>query len=593
MMDGELQVSRPFKNLDELYSNLSNLVPWPLTAELRESADYVFHGSQMDVQDKTLEKVSRDEQPKTIICHDMKGGYLEDRFIDGTDAHDSYVFYHWSIVDTFIYFSHHLVTIPPYGWINAAHMHGVKVLGTVITEWTDGQKVWERVFESTEETKKFADALIYIAKFYKFEGWLLNVENKIKETDVEKLKFFVKYLTDGIHREIEESEIIWYDSVTCTGEIKWQNELSDQNECFFTLCDGIFLNYTWTDSGLIRSRERAMSTNRVRDVYVGLDVWGRGCPGGGGFNSKHALERIRQHGLSVAIFAPGWTHEYFKSQSFQKIESIFWAQLVPYLYIHVPLYDNEAFATSFCRGAGTSYYHCGKIKLERQISDDMNFKEISFYNLAMQKPQVSISAKHLKFIRKEIIVRPAEPVSEVSSKDSNAPRSKEQIEFIYETAREIMKVVGSNITFQPKTNSPGINYFEFYDASSYNGGGCLMMVTENPKVYHRLFLVYVGFIHEIQVSIVYREIESNTEQQDILQNGPVLILGNDTGLKSIRSSESIDLDSRWKKSIYTTNLKTVNEIGVAFPRRGVCCLGEIVLEQKQRLSGKFNTYIYV
>ena len=27
--------------------------------------------------------------------------------------------------------------------------------------------------------------------------------------------------------------------------------------------------------------------NRIKDVYVGLDVWGRGCPGGGGFNSAH------------------------------------------------------------------------------------------------------------------------------------------------------------------------------------------------------------------------------------------------------------------------------------------------------------------
>lgn len=32
---------------------------------------------------------------------------------------------------------------------------------------------------------------------------------------------------------------------------------------------------------------KVQKPNRVRDIYVGLDVWGRGCPGGGGFNSAY------------------------------------------------------------------------------------------------------------------------------------------------------------------------------------------------------------------------------------------------------------------------------------------------------------------
>lgn len=57
---------------------------------------------------------------------------------------------------------------------------------------------------------------------------------------------------------------------------------------FFLGCDGIFLNYNWTDSGLVNSCILAKDLERdVKDVYVGLDVWGRGCPGGGGYNSAH------------------------------------------------------------------------------------------------------------------------------------------------------------------------------------------------------------------------------------------------------------------------------------------------------------------
>lgn len=47
------------------------------------------------------------------------------------------------------------------------------------------------------------------------------------------------------------------------------------------------MNYTWNDSGLSKSFSKAKQRKRTRDVYVGLDVWGRGCPGGGGFNSAH------------------------------------------------------------------------------------------------------------------------------------------------------------------------------------------------------------------------------------------------------------------------------------------------------------------
>lgn len=152
------------------------------------------------------------------------------RFIDGSNEHNSYHFYHWSIVDIFIYFSHYFITIPPFGWINAAHKHGVKILGTVITENGGGKQIWDEVLKTRENIIKFADALIQIAQFYKFEGWLLNVENEINEIDITKLTFFVQYLTENIHKKIEYSEIIWYDSVIKNGKLSWQNELNEKNE---------------------------------------------------------------------------------------------------------------------------------------------------------------------------------------------------------------------------------------------------------------------------------------------------------------------------------------------------------------------------
>lgn len=136
------------------------------------------------------------------------------------------MFYHWSVIDTFVYFSHYFITIPPYGWINAAHDHGVKILGTVITE---REGIWDLILISQEDVRKFADALIVVAKFYKFDGWLLNIENVIKNEQINNLIYFVKYLTDNIHEAIKDSEIIWYDSVTNEGTLNWQNELNNKN----------------------------------------------------------------------------------------------------------------------------------------------------------------------------------------------------------------------------------------------------------------------------------------------------------------------------------------------------------------------------
>ena len=63
------------------------------------------------------------------VCHDMRGGYLEDRFFDGCTniADEPYRLVHWALIDTWIYFSHNFITIPPWGWIQAAHSDGVKV----------------------------------------------------------------------------------------------------------------------------------------------------------------------------------------------------------------------------------------------------------------------------------------------------------------------------------------------------------------------------------------------------------------------------------------------------------------------------------
>ncbi|NWS76170.1 ENASE acetylglucosaminidase, partial [Crotophaga sulcirostris] len=297
------------------------------------------------------------KRPRTLVCHDMRGGYLDDRFIQGSDTRNPYVFYHWRYIDIFVYFSHHTVTIPPVCWTNAAHRNGVPVLGTFITEWTDGEKMCEAFLAGGEEAyHAVSEQLARIAQHYRFDGWLVNIENTLSAAAVKNLPPFLRRLTAQVHSAVPGGLVIWYDSVLQNGTLKWQNELNEENRVFFDACDGLFTNYNWKESNLEHSRE--LAGLRRTDVYVGIDVFGRGEVISSGFDTNKSLRLIRQYGLSTAIFAPGWVYEHLGEENFLQNENKFWALLAEYLPTHsictLPL------ATSFSLGMGNSRFLDGK-----------------------------------------------------------------------------------------------------------------------------------------------------------------------------------------------------------------------------------------
>lgn len=70
-----------------------------------------------------------------LLCHDYNGGYHDYESVRPSPLKDKlYACNYPQYVDTFVYFSHKLVCIPPPTWINTMHRNGVKVLGTFIVE---------------------------------------------------------------------------------------------------------------------------------------------------------------------------------------------------------------------------------------------------------------------------------------------------------------------------------------------------------------------------------------------------------------------------------------------------------------------------
>jgi len=172
-----------------------------------------------------------ENRPEVLVCHDYKGNYLDDKFINGSAKWEEYRFYNWSVVDIFCYFSHNLVTIPTLQYLNAAHRNGVKVIGTLIFEHDEGRKALHEMLADKENTEKAAITLVEVAKSLKFEGWLLNVEVSVNPEKLNLLKYFAQFMTEKTHEEISDGLTLWYDSVSAVdGILHGQSELNAENE---------------------------------------------------------------------------------------------------------------------------------------------------------------------------------------------------------------------------------------------------------------------------------------------------------------------------------------------------------------------------
>jgi hypothetical protein len=240
------------------------------------------------------------------------------------------------------------LSIPPPGWINAAHRNGKLALGTMITEWKDGSTLCAKLLSSKESVMKLAQQMVTMALYYHFDGWLVNIENHINPALMDNLFTFLSLLTTGMHNALPWSKVIWYDSVTVDGNLKWQNALNKMNQPFFELCDGIFLNYLWKVPLLYATA--TFAGHRRGDVYVGVDVFGRKCYGDGGYNTNKALAVIKQASLSAAVFAPGWVYETQPKTQFFHNQDKFWLLLEPYCPVGEP--HTLPIVSSFSRGCG-------------------------------------------------------------------------------------------------------------------------------------------------------------------------------------------------------------------------------------------------
>jgi len=239
-----------------------------------------------------------------------------------------YNFTNWSYIDKLVWFggtADQTVQLPSAPWVNAAHKNGVKVFGNVFFAPTafGGSTATLNNFLEQDGGGDFIviPIMVEIMEYYKFDGWFVNEETATNSATAQLMYEFLRDLTTAV--EAVNKEVMWYDAMTLSGSVGWQNRLTTVNSPFVQndqdgnagngfeqrVSSSIFINFSWSGSGLpLQSRGRATTIGRSEfEVFTGVDVWpGRNqAPfqsGGNGWMSS--LHDSDDPITSFGLFAP-------------------------------------------------------------------------------------------------------------------------------------------------------------------------------------------------------------------------------------------------------------------------------------------------
>lgn len=333
--------------------------------------------------------------PRVMDGNDFMDGYVTpgDLTPQGAANLDIYNFTYWQYLDSFYYFAHQRVVVPTAWWINAAHLNGVPVMGTLDFETgLAGSGSDLAMMLNAENSADCITQLVALANHYGFDGWFFNIEVESLpngKSGVPVLVSFLKQLGQQLKQTNPAAMVIWYDSITSDGTLAYQNCLDSDNNVFFEASDGIFTNYWWSADDLQTSNKQIAADNKPQgnysptQVYSGVYVWASGtsyAPGNTqpGDDAVTAVGQSVAAGQSVGLFAPGWTFQkatpgaWPSAQhhaAFEALDTSFWtgntagynsgaSKGVDCMAAYIPersAAGNLPFATNFDRGCGTNF----------------------------------------------------------------------------------------------------------------------------------------------------------------------------------------------------------------------------------------------
>ncbi|QWB21692.1 MULTISPECIES: endo-beta-N-acetylglucosaminidase [Streptomyces] len=253
----------------------------------------------------------------------------------GSATADYYALTHWAYIDELVFWGgssgEGLILAPNAPIVDAAHRHGVPVLGNVFLPPVayGGQLRWTRdlVQKDTAGRHPLAARLVEVAEAYGFDGWFVNAETGGGDAALgaDMLSFMreLKSLAAA-----KGQRVTWYDAMTVNGTVSWQGALNGQNEPFFRTADDMFVDFRWSASSLVSSGRRAEQLGRSRhELWAGVDVEANG------WNSSVRWDAIvpkdKAHIASIGLYRPEWTRNHLPADqrgpaAFHAADDRFW-----------------------------------------------------------------------------------------------------------------------------------------------------------------------------------------------------------------------------------------------------------------------------
>ncbi|KZS41133.1 hypothetical protein AWE51_23575 [Aquimarina aggregata] len=246
-----------------------------------------------------------------------------------------YNFKHWSYIDKLIWFggtADQTIQIPSAPWTNTAHKNGVKVYGNVFfaPNVFGGNTSTVTNFLEKDSNGKFitAQKLKEMSTYYKFDGWFINMETNTTPVNGLLMREFVEELK---HILPSNQEVIWYDAMLTNGQVRWQNELNNNNSTFLQdgnsrISDGMFINFFWFGSNRPNNSKTTANTigRSSFDVFTGVDLWptrNQSAFESGGNRWMEALHTDNSPITSIALFATNAVFQNDRYSNFRNIDT--------------------------------------------------------------------------------------------------------------------------------------------------------------------------------------------------------------------------------------------------------------------------------
>ncbi|MFJ3772137.1 endo-beta-N-acetylglucosaminidase [Streptomyces sp. NPDC090075] len=252
----------------------------------------------------------------------------------GAATADYYALTHWAYLDELVFWGgsagEGLILAPNAPIVDAAHRHGVPVLGNIFLPPTayGGRLQWTRDLVQKDSAGHYplADRLVALAAAYGFDGWFVNAEtsggNTALGTDMLGFVTELKSLAAA-----QGQRVTWYDAMTVNGTVSWQGALNSQNQAFFQAADDMFVDFRWSTSTLASSGTKAVQLGRSRyELWAGVDVESNGS--NTSVNWDAIVPAGSAHVTSIGFYRPEWTRNHLPTTrtpgDFHAADDRFW-----------------------------------------------------------------------------------------------------------------------------------------------------------------------------------------------------------------------------------------------------------------------------